>query len=176
MAGTAAEPYGAWYDALDALTAVVKLFRDGVLTPLADTPLLQRLERAEEAARPGYRGGTAAWSRGPGSPSIGEVLLEDSSIPRPVPRAPAAAPGAAELGVLGAQLSAAASGLDRGQRQLLTRRYAGATTAVLNESPRATQLLKGFRSVLVDIFAGAVGEELVKQTDHIIAIIQARGH
>ena len=78
--------------------------------------------------------------------------------------------------MLGEQLSAAASGLDRGQRQLLTRRYAGATTAVLNESPRATQSLKGFRSVLVDIFAGAVGEELVKQTDHIIALIQARGH
>jgi hypothetical protein len=177
MAGTEAEGYeaegyGAWYDALDALTSVVKLFRDGVLTAPDDRALLQRLEQAERAARPSYRGGVAPWWRGSGSPSISEAILTSPSALA----ASVAPPGAAELAALGPQFTRATSGLERAERQRLTRRYEGATNAVLKQSPRAAQSLKGFRSVVAEVLIGATGEELARQIDHVVAIIQARGH
>jgi hypothetical protein len=183
MADASSDPFGDWYHALGALTAVVKLFADKALKLPDDRALLDRLEQAEKAARfkchpPIIRrytgGGSNLGASLPASSPLssqGALVKPGVAAGLPISQVP---PGAAEFAALGPHFDRAAAGLKRPERQRLTRRVEHATTAVVLGRPGATKSLGGLRVLVLEIFAGAGGQELAKGIDHVITIIQAK--
>jgi hypothetical protein len=172
MADGSSDSFENWYEALRAVSAVVKLFAANVLKLPDDLALLERLERAETAARHTCHATPSARRliKKVDAPTLESVSrrhpeglslmdLDTSSII------------GSSVAIMGSSVANISNGLPSQKAEQLTKAYSLVKTDIEKQRPQANEPLGVFKTVLLNFAAGVVAPDVTSELNHLIQFI-----